>query len=160
VRSHSLDNVLREARIPYTAFSHPAAVTAQREAAVSHVPGRSWAKVVVCVADDKLILAVIPAPFMVDLEKLRLLAGARALRLACEPEFAGLWPDCEPGAIPPFGAAAGLRVFVDQGLVGEAEMVFNAGTHTDAIRMHYGDFAVLAHPVVGAFGRPAAGRRR
>jgi Ala-tRNA(Pro) deacylase len=149
----SLDTALREARIPYTTFRHPAAFTAQREAAVSHVPGRSWAKVVVCVADAELVLAVVPAHFLVDFEALRVLAGAAGVRLAREDEFAGLYPECELGAVPPIGNRFGQRVFVDKSLVGETEMVFNAGTHTEAIRMHYGDFAVLTNPIVGTFGR-------
>lgn len=144
--------------MPYTAFRHPPAFAAQREAAVSHVPGRSWAKVVVCFADAELILAVVPAHLMVDLDALRVLSGAAVMRLAREDEFTSLDPDCEPGAIPPFGTPLGQRVFVDRHLVGETDMVFNAGTHTDAIRMHYLDFAVLAHPIVGLFGRPVSGR--
>lgn len=153
MRPRSLDAFLKQARIPYTTFTHPEAFTAQDQAAVSHVPGRSWAKLVVCFADDEPILAVVPAPLMVDLEQLRALAGARVLRLAREPEFRTLYADCEPGAMTPFGNLYLQRVFVDCHLVGETDMVFNAGTHTDAIRMHYGDFADLAHPVVGAFGR-------
>ena len=154
MRPRSLDEFLREARVPYTTFTHPEAFTAQDEAAVSHVPGRSWAKVVVCLADDEPIVAVVPAPSLVDLDKLRALAGARALRLADEREFRSLYPDCEVGAMPPFGFAGRFphRVFVDGPLVGEPEMVFNAGTHTDAIRMHYRDFADLVHPLVGAIG--------
>jgi Ala-tRNA(Pro) deacylase len=154
VRPRSLDEFLREARVPYTTFTHPEAFTAQDEAALSHVPGRSWAKVVICFADDEPIVAVVPAPFLVDLEQLRVLAGARAIRLADEHEFRTLYPDCEVGAMPPFGFGARFqrRVFVDGKLVGEPEMVFNAGTHTDAIRMHYRDFADLAHPFVGAIG--------
>jgi Ala-tRNA(Pro) deacylase len=158
VRPRSLDEFLKEARVPYTTFRHPPAFTAQAEAAVSHVPGRSWAKTVVCFADEEPILAVLPAPFIVDLEQLRLLVRARTLRLARETEFQTLYPDCQPGAMPPFGNLYLQRVFVDQSLVGEADMVFNAGTHTDAIRMHYGDFADVVHPIVGAFGRlPTAG---
>ena len=159
MRPRSLDSFLRSARVPFTTFRHPPAFTAQEEAAVSHVRGGSWAKVVVCFADDELILAVVPASSMVDLEALRALAGAVQMRLAREPEFVRLYPDCEPGAMPPFGALYHQRVFVDHRLVGEPEMVFNAGTHTDAIRMHYGDFADLSHPVVGTFARrlgPAA----
>lgn len=154
MRPRSLDSFLREARVPYTTFTHPEAFTAQDEAAVSHVPGRSWAKVVICFADDELILAVVPAPSLVDLEELRMLTGARALRLADEHELRTLYPDCEVGAMPPFGFVDRFprRVFVDDRLVGEPEMVFNAGTHTDAIRMHYRDFADLVHPFVGAIG--------
>ena len=154
MRPRSLDLFLHKARVPFTTFRHPPAFTAQEEAQVSHVPGGSWAKVVVCHADDELILAVLPAHLMVDLEALRRLAGAVHVRLAREPEFARSYPDCEPGAMPPFGALYDQRVFVDQSLVGEPEMVFNAGTHTDAIRMHYGDFVDLSHPVVGVFALP------
>ena len=75
----------------------------------------------------------------------------RAVRLATENEIATLYPACEAGAMPPFGPLYGQRVFVDTTLVAEPEIVFNAGTHTDAIRMHYDDFADLAKPVVGAF---------
>jgi Ala-tRNA(Pro) deacylase len=78
------------------------------------------------------------------------------VRVAREAEVTALYPECEPGAVPPFGGRLEHRVFVDRSLVGETEMVINAGTHTDAIRMHFSDFAVLARPVVGAFGRPLA----
>ena len=166
MRPRSLDQFLQRARVPYTTFKHPEAFTAQGEAAVSHVPGRSWAKIVVCIADAEPILAVLPAPFRLDLEQLRILTGACVLRLASEAEFQQLYPDCEPGAMPPFGNLYPQRVFVDQSLVGETDMAFNAGTHTDAIRMHYADFAELANPVVGVIGRllvsgaPAAARIR
>jgi Ala-tRNA(Pro) deacylase len=149
MRPRSLDEFLKRARVPYIPFTHPAAFTAQSEAQLAHVPGWSWAKVVVCIADDEPILAVVPAPMLVDFEQVRLLAGACAVRLATEAEFATLYPDCEPGAMPPFGNLYFQRVFVDRSLVGEPDMVFNAGTHTDAIRMHYGDFADIVHPVVG-----------
>ena len=108
----------------------------------------------VCYADDEVVLAVVPAHHKVDLEQLRELAGAAALRLASEPEFAALYPDCEEGAMPPFGGLYLQRVFVEACFVGDPEMVFNAGTHTDCIRMHYADFADLAQPVVGRFSRP------
>lgn len=154
MRPPSIDDFLSRARVPFTAFRHPPAFTAQEVAAVSHVPGRSWAKVVVCFVDEEPVLVVLPACLVVDLEALRVLAGARTVRLARESEFAALYPDCEPGAMPPFGTLYLQRVFVDRSLVGEVEMAFNAGTHTDAIRMHYRDFADLSQPVVGAFARP------
>lgn len=156
MRPRSLDLFLKEARVPFTTFRHAPAFTAQEEAAASHIPGRCWAKTVVCIADGAPILAVLPAHLMVDLEALRALAAARSIRLAGEPEFVGFYPDCEPGAMPPFGDLYLQRVFVDHALVGETEMVFNAGTHIDAIRMHYHDFADLTRPIVGTFGRPAA----
>jgi Ala-tRNA(Pro) deacylase len=146
--------LLRRKRIPYTTFRHPPAYTAQEEAAVSHTLGRCWAKVVVCIADQQPVQAVVPAHYSVDLEALRTLVGAVSLRLAQEAELAGFYPGCEVGAMPPFGAVYGHRVFVDRSLVGEPEMSFNGGTHTDAIRMHYGDFVEIATPTVGRFGRP------
>jgi Ala-tRNA(Pro) deacylase len=152
--------LLKRERVPYTCFRHVPVYTAQEKAAVSHIPQRCWAKVVICIADNQPVEAVLPAHYMVDLEQLRLLANAIALRLALEEEIASLHPDCEVGAMPPFGAVYGHRVFVDRCLVGEPEMVFNAGTHTEAICMHYGDFADLARPIVGSFGLPPAQRHK
>lgn len=154
MRPRSLDEFLTKARVPYTTFRHPPAFTAMHAAAISHVPGQSWAKTVVCVADAEPVLAVVPAHYTVDLEQLRALAGAATLRLASEKEICELYPDCEEGAMPPFGGLYLQRVFVEACFVGDPEMVFNAGTHTDCIRMHYADFADLAKPVVGRFSRP------
>ncbi len=154
MRPRSLDEFLTKARIPYTTFRHAPAFTAMHAAAVSHVPGRSWAKTVVCVADGEVVLAVVPAHYTVDFDRLLGLIGAAALRLASTREIADLYPDCEEGAMPPFGGLYLQRVFVEECFVGDPEMVFNAGTHTDCIRMHYGDFADIAQPVVGRFSRP------
>jgi Ala-tRNA(Pro) deacylase len=154
----SIVELLKRERIPYTWFQHKASYTAQEEAAASHILGRSWAKVVICIADEQPVQAVLPAHFAVDLEHLRAIAGVMTLRLATEEELARLYPDWEVGAMPPFGAVFGHRVFVERCLVGEPEMVFNAGTHTDAIRMHYWDFAELAKPVVGNFCRTPGGQ--
>ena len=149
----SIVELLRRERIPYTWFQHKAGFTAQEEAAVSHIRGHSWAKVVICMADEQPIEAVLPAHYAIDFDQLRVLSGVATLRLATEDELTQLYPDLEVGAMPPFGAAYGHRVFVERCLVGEPEMVFNAGTHTDAIRMHYWDFADLAKPTVGNFCR-------
>jgi Ala-tRNA(Pro) deacylase len=154
MRPRWVDEFLTRSRIPYTTFRHPPAYTAMHGAAVSHIPGRCWAKTVVCLADAEPILAVVPAHYSVDLEKLRALAGAETLRLAQPHEMLTLYPDCEEGAMPPFGDLYVQRVFADECLVGEPEMVFKAGTHTDCIKMHYGDFVLVAHPIAGRIGRP------
>ena len=107
-----------------------------------------------------MILAVVPAHFMVDFDALRALAGAQTIRLALEQEFAALYPDCEPGAIPAIGHRPGQRVFVDKTLVGEPEMTFNAGTHTDSLCMHYSDFAEIVRPTVATFSTPRRDERR
>jgi len=150
VRPRSLDEYLRNAHIPFTPVSHPAAYSAQREAALCHVRGRSWAKTVICFADDEPIAAIVPAHLRVDLEQVRVLADAVTTRLAREEELAAICPDCEHGAVSLFTRKSPMRVFVDQSFVGESQMVFGAGTHTDAIELHYGDFADLTRPVVGA----------
>lgn len=147
-----LADVLKRERMPYVVFRHPPAYTAQETAAVAHVPGRSAVKVVICVADGRPVQALVPAHYLVDLERLRQIAGAETLRLASETEIAALYPDFEVGAVPPFGTLYGHRVFVEECFVGEPEMVFNAGTHTESICMHYADLAEMIKPIVGAFG--------
>lgn len=148
----SIEKFLGERGVRYEALTHRKAYTAQEEAAVAHVPGREWAKTVVCVADEKPILAVLPALYYVDTDRLKRLTGARSVRLATEKELAPLFEDCEPGAMPPFGCLYGKPVYVDVSLARDPEIVFNAGTHVDAIRMSYEDFAKLVQPVVGEFG--------
>jgi Ala-tRNA(Pro) deacylase len=148
---------LRSGNVGYAVFQHAPAFTAQEEAAVTHVPGRDWAKAVVCFADGEPIQAVVPAHRDVNLPRLLELTGARDLRLAHESELDWLYPDCERGAMPPLGPLYRQRVFVDEMLGREDEIVFNGGTHTDAICMRYADFAALAQPIVGRFAeRPAA----
>ena len=154
MRPRSLDDFLAKARIPYTTFRHAPAFTAMHAAAASHVPGISWAKTVVCLADGEAIFAVVPAHYTVDLEKLRAIAGATTVRLANPCEIAELYPDCEEGTMPPFGLLYMQRVFVEQCFVGDPEMVFHAGTYTDCVRLHYGDFVDIAQPVVGCFSSP------
>jgi Ala-tRNA(Pro) deacylase len=149
----SIRDFLGRAHVPFTVVPHRPAFTAHEEAAVLHVPGRDWAKVVVCFADDEPILAVVPADLMVDLDRLRELTGADKLRLANEEELELLFPDCERGAMPPFGPLYRLQEFVDETLSHEREIVFNAGTHRDAIWMRYADFVDLTHPIVAKFGK-------
>jgi Ala-tRNA(Pro) deacylase len=147
----SLHAFLAKARVPYTVVPHRTAFSAQAEAASLHVPGRDWAKVVIFVADGKPIQAVLAAPFSVNLRRLATLAGAGSIRFALDHELRALFPDCEPGAMPPFGPLYGQRVFVDAALAAEPEIVFSAGTHSAAIRMRYADFAAATRPVVGRF---------
>jgi Ala-tRNA(Pro) deacylase len=147
----TLQEYLRRSNVAYTVFPHPAAFTAQEEAAVTHTPGRDWAKVVACFADGEPILAVVPADLHVDLVRLARLAGADDVRLAREEELDWLYPDCERGAMPPIGPLYRQPVFVDSALAAEEEIVFNGGTHVDAIAMTYEDFALLARPTVGRF---------
>lgn len=152
----SIHAFLGGARVPYGLLPHAPAFSSQREAASLHVSGRGWAKVVVCIADGTPIQAVLQAHQIVDLEHLRLLAGARRIRLASEDEIAALYPDCELGAMPPLGTLYGHRVFVDTALAQQPEIYFDAGTHRDAIWMWYESFDTAVHPHVGTFARPRA----
>jgi Ala-tRNA(Pro) deacylase len=155
----SVETFLEQHRIPFSTFSHPAAYTAQEQAAAAHVPGWHWAKSVVCIADGQPIFAVLPAPCVIEFKRLQQLAGAQQLRLAREDELSRLYPGCE-GAAPPFGTLYNQRVFVDRRLVGDPELVFDAGVRTRAIRMHYGDFAEVAKPIVGSFASVLACPRK
>jgi Ala-tRNA(Pro) deacylase len=149
--SATVQAFLRRGGVAYSVFPHAAAFTAQEEAAVTHVPGRDWAKTVVCFADGEPIQAVVPADCEVDLVRLLDVACARTIRLATESELDWLFPDCERGAMPPFGPLYKQRVYVDEALTQEPHVVFNGGTHSDAICMRYSDFATLARPLVGSF---------
>lgn len=149
----SVQEFLRRANVAYTVVPHVAAYTAQEEAAVTHVPGRDWAKAVICFADGEPIQAVVPADLVVNLDRLAVLAGANSIRLAREDELDWLFPDCERGAMPPLGPLYRQAVFVDESLAAEEEIVFNAGTHGDAVAMRYRDFALIAKPIVGRFAQ-------
>ena len=142
---------LQAAKVPYTVVPHRPAFTAQEEAAAAHVPGRDWAKVVVCFVDGQPVEALLPAPFLVDFDRLLELTCGKAIRLARDEELRELFPDCEPGAVPPFGELFGQTVFADVRLASESEIVFSAGTHTDAIVMRWPDFARMVRPIVGRF---------
>lgn len=154
----AIHEFLREAHVPYTVVPHRPAFTAQEEAAATHVPGRDWAKVVVCFVDGEPIEAVLPAPSIINLDRLLELVGGTEIRLAQEGELRRLFPDCEPGAMPPFGPLYGQAVFVDVSLAAEPEIVFNAGTHMDAIAMSWANFARTVKPVVGKFADPPVDR--
>jgi Ala-tRNA(Pro) deacylase len=119
----SIHEFLREARVPYAIVPHRPAYTAQEEAAATHVPGRDWAKVVVCFIDGAPVQAVLPAPLAVNLERLLELARGGEIRLAREDELRRLYPDCEPGAMPAFGPLYEQPVFVDVALAEEPEIV-------------------------------------
>jgi Ala-tRNA(Pro) deacylase len=112
----------------YSLLPHPTAYTAQEKAAAAHVPGREWAKAVVCIADDHPVLAVLPAPSRVDLKRLKQAVHAHSLRVAREDEFKALYTDCEIGAMPPFGPLYRQPVFVDQSLTRRSEIAFSAGS--------------------------------
>ena len=157
-RTSEIHDFLRDAHVPYVVLPHEPAYTAREEAAATHVPERGWAKVVVCFVDGEPVEAVVPATFDVNLDRLGDLTRADVVRVADETELALLFPECEAGAIPPLGLLYGLDVFVDVALAAEDEIVFNGGTHTEAIRMRWPDFVASVRPIVGRFAETHSDR--
>lgn len=133
-------------RVAHSIIAHPAAFTAQKAAAAAHVPGREVAKVVIVKLDGQLAMAVVPADMNLDLEHLREATGAYDVELASEWEFKDRFPDCEAGAMPPFGNLYGLPVFVADVLAEDEYIAFNACNHREMIRLRYGDYARLVQP--------------
>lgn len=138
-------------KVNYDVLTHPQVYTAQDVAAAMHVSGNELAKSVVVKAGDGFVLAVLPASRKVDEKRFQRVVGAKEVRMAHESEFASLFPGCELGAMPPFGNLYGVDVYVDRSLTQDDEIVFNAGTHVEAIRMKYKDFERLVSPKVGDF---------
>ena len=142
-----LENHLRKNGVVFGVQEHPTAHTAQRTAASEHVPGRMFAKVVMASTDGDLIMLVLAASSMVDVAKVAEVLGKQA-RLASEGEFAPAFPDCEAGAMPPFGNLYDVPVYVDRALMRNERIVFQAGTHTVTMSVAYQDFQRLARPTV------------
>ncbi len=148
-----LKSFLQASHIPFETLPHSTTYTAQGTAALMQISGREIAKTVVLRAGERgeeTILAVLPGARHVKLDKLAAAVG-KPVRLASELEFVDLFPDCELGAMPPFGALYNLPVYMDESLAKDKEVIFNAGTHHDAVRVSYEDFVRLAKPTICAF---------
>jgi Ala-tRNA(Pro) deacylase len=143
-----LKELLDQAKVSYEVFTHPLAYTAQEIAEKQHVSGREMAKVVMLEVDDALVMGVIPASSKIHVNTTRASLGASAVRLATEDEFTARFPECEIGAMPPFGNLFGLRVVVDPALEKDEYIYFNAGNHVQTVHMRYKDFAELVKPQV------------
>lgn len=152
-----LREFLDERRIKYVAIHHSPAFTAQEIAASAHIPGKLLAKTVMVKLDGEMALAVLPASGRIDFDQLRNTSGARTVELAAEEEFRSRFPDCEVGAMPPFGNLYGMKTYVAEELAEDEEIAFNAGSHTELIRLTYRDFEKLVQPYKLAFA--ADGRR-
>lgn len=135
-------------RIKYMVISHSLAYTAQGVAALAHVSGKKLAKTVIVKIDGVLAMAVIPASFHVDLDRLRTLTGAQSVEVASELEFKDAFPDCETGAMPPFGNLYDMPVYADETLAENEEITFTAGTHRELVRMHWADMQRLVQPTI------------
>ncbi|MHC4471000.1 MAG: aminoacyl-tRNA deacylase [Planctomycetota bacterium] len=137
--------------VKYVLIDHSQAYTAQEIAASAHIPGKELAKTVMVKVDGEMGMAVLPSSYKVDIVSLRVALGVESVVLADEKEFGPLFPDCDLGAMPPFGNLYGIKVYVAESLAEDAEIAFNACSHTQLIRMSYADFEKLVQPVVLKF---------
>lgn len=137
--------------VKYVTIKHSKAFTAQEIAAAAHIPGRELAKTVMVRIDGDMAMAVLPASFRVDLERLKKVAKAKKVELATEQDFKDMFPECEVGAMPPFGNLYGMDVYAAERLSEDEEIVFNAGSHTELIRLSYKDFEKVVKPAVAEF---------
>jgi Ala-tRNA(Pro) deacylase len=146
-----LKDFLDNQNIKYVTITHSPTYTAQEIAASAHIPGKVMAKTVMVKIDGKMAMAVLPASCKVDFDLLKKAAGASTVGLASEQEFKNLFPECEIGAMPPFGNLYGMEVFVADALAEDEEIAFNAGSHTELIRLAYKDFERLVKPKIVKF---------
>ena len=137
--------------VPYTSLEHSAAYTAQETAASAHITGKEFAKTVIVDLDGKIGMAVLPANRKVVLQDLRDVTGSDRVKFVSEAVFQQRFPDCEPGAMPPFGNLYGMDVYAAESLSEHEEIAFSAGSHTEIIRMAYRDFERLVHPKIMSF---------
>jgi Ala-tRNA(Pro) deacylase len=157
VGPHTLNRVkvfLKDQHITFTTIPHRIEFTAARTANTAHVPPGQFAKTLLVKLDGQYALAVVPADRRLDLELLRRSAGVAEAKLASEEEVAAFFPKCEVGAMPPLGHLYGLDVFVDLPLVHQQQIVFNGGTHDEAIAMTYGEFEKLSRTQIVEIGKP------
>jgi Ala-tRNA(Pro) deacylase len=143
-----LKELLDRAEISYEVYNHCRAFTAQEIAATQHIPGRKMAKVVILKVNGSFVMAVLPASRRVNFERVKAVLGAKEVSLASEEEFALLFPECEIGAMPPFGNLFGLPVYMDPQLEKDEAIYFNAGNHNQTMRLRTSDFMSLVKPEV------------
>lgn len=153
-----IESYLRQHQVAFEIHPHRAAFTAQGVAEREHIPGQRMVKVVIVVADGAMVMLALPTSRRVDLADVRALLAAREVWLAGEGDLAAAFPDCEVGAMPPFGNLYCLPTYVDSALADEPTIFFQAGSHAEAISMAYADFVRLTAPTVASFthahGRP------
>ncbi len=150
---NTLTRFLDDNKVEYVTIRHSPAYTAQKIAAAAHIPGREVAKTVMVKIDGKMAMAVVRATDQVDLDLLRSAAKADSVTLATEDDFRDAFQGVELGAMPPFGNLYGMEVFADEALTKDAQIAFNAGSHTELLQLDYDDFQRLAKPKVANFSR-------
>ncbi|HEX8925160.1 MAG TPA: YbaK/EbsC family protein [Terriglobales bacterium] len=153
-----LRQFLDDNHVKYVVISHSKAYTSQGIAATANISGNDLAKTVMLKRDGQLCMAVLPAPKHVDLVRFAKLTGCKDCALASERDFKDRFPDCEVGAMPPFGNLYGLAVYVDVSLTRDKEIAFNAGSHLELVKLAYEDFERLAKPQILEFAAPLASK--
>jgi Ala-tRNA(Pro) deacylase len=146
-----LKEFLHEHGVEYVSILHSRALTAPEIAASAHVDRRDFAKTVIVKIDGEMAMVVLPADRKIVLSDLRDMLMSDQVELATEHEFASRFPDCELGAMPPFGNLYGLPVYIAQSFTDELEIAFNAGTHHEVIKMDFDDYVDLVQPTVMDF---------
>lgn len=149
--ARKIKDFLQKNGVSYDVIRHPVSYTAQETAEVAHISGTRLAKTVIINIDGDMAMAVLPANQRVILQDIREITGADDVRFASEDEFEGMFSGCETGAMPPFGNLYGMEVFVSPSLAAQKDIIFNAGTHRDLIKMSYADFERLVQPQVLSF---------
>jgi Ala-tRNA(Pro) deacylase len=149
--SKIIKEFLDQNNVKYVSIKHSRSFTAQEIAASAHIHGKRIAKTVVLKVDGKLVFAVLPASYKVDFDLLKESLGYTNIRLANEQEFKDKCPGCEVGAMPPMGNLFNLETYVAASLVEDEEIAFNAGNHTELIRMLYTDFEKIVKPKILRF---------
>jgi Ala-tRNA(Pro) deacylase len=147
----NVQEFLKQNDVWFEPIRHRPTFTAQYTAQAVHARGDEVAKTVVLKANGGYVLAVLQATHKIDMLKARKALGVQTLELAPEQAFPGLFPDCEVGAVPPFGSRYGLKTLVDEPLTHDEQIVIEGNTHEEAIRMKYSDFERLEHPQVASF---------
>ena len=148
--AQQLKSFLYNHHVKYNTISHSPEYTAERTAQSAHIPGKELAKTVIVKVDGEFAMAVLPASKHVSLSRLKKATGAENAEIASEAEFERLFPDCELGAMPPFGNLYDMGVYVAEQLSEDDEIAFNAGSHTELVQLAYSDFDKLVHPKVVA----------
>jgi Ala-tRNA(Pro) deacylase len=149
--ARKLKEFLQKENIKYVSIPHPTAYTAQEVAASAHITGRELAKTVIVELDGTMAMAVLPANRKIVIQDLREVTGSDQVKFATEEDFRVKFPECETGAMPPFGNLYGMDVYLAETLTENDEIAFNAGSHTEIIRMHFADFERLVKPKVISF---------
>lgn len=146
--ARKLKEFLDSQAVKYLKLAHSPTYTAREIAQSLHINGKKVAKTVIVFIEGKMAMAVLPANRSIDFDHFRKTIGEKKIELATEEQFKGMFPDCEVGAMPPFGNLYGMEVYVDQHLTEDKEIVFNAGSHSELVRMSYQDFARVVEPKV------------